>query len=140
MDERGIPYETGHEPVTCVVGCGPFLGTKISVRVAGGSGAEEDVIRRTALIEVDSVRPGVGYRGLEVVGEALIELHSQAIVIAEAGVIELRDLPVSRIDTSAISGSGVRPHGCTRCILNGVSDRSAQRPDIEVTDAIQADT
>src|SRR5260370_38891131 len=127
----------GNEAVTHMVRTETTLRTKVSVRVAGRSGAEEDVVRRGALIEVDGVRPGVRYGALETMGEALIELHGQTVVVAETRIIDLCDLPVFGIDASAIRGGGVRSDVSARRILNRVGDGCAQGADTESAATIE---
>src|SRR5260370_8162787 len=97
----------GQESVRDMGGGGSALRTKVPVRVAGWRGAEEDVICGRPLIEVDGVRPGVRYRALEAVGKALIKLHCQTVVVAEARIVDLSDLTVFRTGAGAVVASRV---------------------------------
>src|SRR5690349_4908459 len=100
MTERRRPDKIRYEAVAHIVGSGTLVGTEVTVREAGRSGAEEDVVGRGALIQVDGMGPGVGDLALETVAEALVELYGQAVIIAQSRILELRDLAVFRIDAS----------------------------------------
>ena len=86
------------------------------------------------------MRPGIRKAGLEALSVPLVERYSQSVVVAEAGVVDLVDAAVTRIGTRcAIGRRGEGAGDGARRVEVGVSDRRAQRSDVEVAHAVEAD-
>src|SRR5688572_25261754 len=84
------------------------------------------------------MRPGIRETSLQTFVKTAVQLNRQAVIVAEAGVIDLGDPAVTRIRTGrAISGSRISTGGAARAVKNRVSDRSSQGADIQIPHAVK---
>ena len=139
----GAQTQDSAKPVALVEGAAALVGLVVAVVQPVAGAVQPQVVGAlpVALAIVDFVRPGIGGQRLEPVGEALVQLDREAVVVAVDAVLGVRHRAVTGVRTLAgVDRRGLGSRRVAACVGDGVGEIGGGGREVEVADAVQLKT